>query len=54
MILERLVPLTYKEYGGWNCIGEVKEYFLATEMDCEGRINNVVHALSKKVWKVRE
>lgn len=54
MLLERIKPLEVKEYGGWVYVSSVIDFFLATNIDCEGVQHSVVHALSKKIWKIKE
>lgn len=52
MKIERIVPVLYKEYGGYNYIGETETHFLVTVIDREGYCNSVVYALSKNEYRV--
>lgn len=51
--LVRKVPLHYKEYVHYVCIGETDRYYLANAVDCEGIRSYQVWALTKDIWQLQ-
>ena len=51
--LELKIKPEGKIYGVWLYVGETETHYLAIEIDREGEIHTVVHALSKIKWKIK-
>lgn len=49
----RKIPLTVKEYGSTNYIGETETHYLVTQVDREGNIGVQVFALNKEEWELK-